>query len=90
MSPLLFALYIRGVPKLLTTTDTGLSLGNFKIAGIIFADDIVCVARTAHQLKSILSLMKKECDKIKMEFSIDKSQVVSPTADTWEVHGGNN
>ena len=88
--PLLFAIYIRGIARLLTTTDTGLAVGVLKIAGLIFADDIVCFARTARQLKRILTLMRLECEKIKMEFSLDKSEVVSPSEDVWEVYGSDN
>ena len=63
-------------------------MGHFHFAGLIFADDIVCVSKSAKQLNMILNKLRIECEKICMQFSVDKTQIVSPSDDMWEVWNG--
>ena len=51
MSPLLFALYIRGMGKELCSTEVGVMLGNVCISCLFFADDLA--------IKSDLKLKKR-------------------------------
>ena len=87
-SPLLFALYIRGIAHLLTNVNTGLSVGHFTLAGLIIADNIVVGARTEEDLKGVLNIHRVEYEKIKMELSVDKSQEVSPRTSNLRPIGG--
>ena len=85
LSPLLFALYIMDVGNDINMSQLGFKVGKVCVSGILFADDLVIVARSAAGLKSLLSLVKSGFDKLKLAISIEKSQVVSPVADNWDV-----
>ena len=49
------------------------------------ADDLALVARSADGLKSLLSMVKMHCDKIKMTVSATKSGVISPDDVDWDI-----
>ena len=85
LSPLLFALYIMDVGNDINLSQLGFMVGKVCVSGLLFADDLVLVARTAAGLKSLLSLVKRGFDKLLLTISVEKSQVISPTNDTWEV-----
>ena len=69
----------------INVSELGFKLGNVCVSGLLFADDLVVVAKSAAGLKSLLTLVKKGFDKLKLEISVEKSQVVSPTDDIWEI-----
>ena len=85
LSPLLFALYISDVGNDITSTQLGFFLGNVCVSGLLFADDLALVARTAAGLKVLLNLVKKGFDALKLTISFEKSQVISPDDDTWDI-----
>ena len=86
LSPLLFALYIMDVGNDINLSDLGFQVGNVCISGLLFADDLVVLARSAAGLKSLLSLVKSGFDKLRLTINVSKSQVVSPTSDElWEI-----
>ena len=85
LSPLLFALYISDVGNDVTLTQLGFLLGNVCISGLLFADDIVLVARSSAGLKSLLALIKRCFDDLKLTISEDKSQVISPDDESWDL-----
>ena len=87
LSPLLFALYIMDVGNDINVSELGFRLGKVIVSGLLFADDLVVVAKSAAGLKSLLTLVKKGFDKLKLEISVAKSQVVSPADEAWEVVG---
>ena len=66
-------------------SEKGFKLGNVVISGLLFADDLVIVARSSSALKSLLSLVKTGFDKLKLTINVQKSQVISPADDVWEV-----
>ena len=56
------------------------------MSGILFADDLVLVARSSAGLKTLLSLVKKGFDKLKLVIGVDKSKVVSPAnEESWDI-----
>ena len=63
----------------------GFLLGNVIVSGLLFADDLVLVAKSSSSLKALLALVKKGFDSLKLTISVEKSQVISPADDTWEV-----
>ena len=63
----------------------GFMVGGVCVSGLLFADDLVIVARSAAGLKSLLSLVKVGFVKLKLTISVEKSQVISPLDDDWEV-----
>ena len=87
LSPILFALYIMDVGNDINISELGFKLGKVVVSGLLFADDLVVVAKSASGLKSLLTIVKKGFDKLKLAISVEKSQVVSPAGDIWEVGG---
>ena len=88
LSPMLFNLYISDIGHDLANTGEGFLLGNkLTVSGLLFADDIVVVAKTAAGLKKLLNLVNRHCEQLKLLVSEEKSQVVSPAADYWEIFG---
>ena len=73
------------VDKDINLSELGFMVGRVCVSGMLFADDLVLVARTSSGLKSLLSLVKKGFDKLKLTISVEKSQVISPTNDLWEI-----
>ena len=59
LSPVLFALYISQVGTDIFLSNLGFSLGNVCVSGLLFADDLVLIARSAIGLKSLLKLVNK-------------------------------
>ena len=88
LSPLLFALYISDVGSDLTRSSVGFEVGNLVLSGLLFADDIVLIAKTPGDLRDLISLVNNHCVALRLEVSVEKSQVVSPDDETvWEVPG---
>ena len=85
LSPILFALYIMDVGNDINISKLGFKLGNVIVSGLLFADDLVLVTRSSASLKTLLALVKKGFDRLKLTISVEKSQVISPADDTWEV-----
>ena len=63
----------------------GFMVGGVCVSGLLFADDLVIVAKSAAGLKSLLSLVKVGFDKLNLTISVEKSKVISPLDDDWEV-----
>ena len=88
LSPILFSIYISDIGHDLSLAGEGFLLGDsLTVSGLLFADDIVVVARSAAGLKRLLNLVNQHCQRLKLVISEEKSQVVSPTDDLWEIFG---
>lgn len=85
LSPMLFALYIAGVGSDIASSGVGFSLGSVVVSGLLFADDVVLVSRSSDGLKSLLDVVKKGFDKLKLVISHNKSQIVSPDDVDWNL-----
>lgn len=85
LSPLLFALYIMDVGNDINLSQLGFMIGKVCISGLLFADDLVIVARSAAGLKALLAIVKRGFDKLRLSISVEKSQVISPTDDDWNL-----
>ena len=63
----------------------GFNISGMVISGLLLADELVLLARTAEGLKSLLLLVKNHCDRIKMTISQDKSEIISPDDEEWKI-----
>ena len=61
---MLFALYIVDIGDDINSSKLGVLLGNICVSGLLFADDIVLVSKTAAGLLRLLELVKRNCDKL--------------------------
>ena len=66
----------------------GFTISNLIISGLLLADDLVLLSRTAAGLKDLLLVVKNHCDLLKMSISEDKSEVISPDDDEWNLING--
>ena len=57
------------------------------MSALLFADDIFLVSKSAAGLKRLLNLVNGHCQQLKLLVSEEKSQVISPTTDVWELFG---
>ena len=88
LSPLLFNLYISDIGHDLATAGEGFDIGNgVTVSGLLFADDIVVCSKTPSGLKNLLNMVNRHCEELKLVVSEEKSQIVSPTDDDWELVG---
>ena len=85
LSPLLFALYIMDVGNDIFMSELGFMVGSICVSGLLFADDLVLTARSGAGLKTLLAIVHKVFDKLKLTISFDKSQVISPDDDSWDI-----
>ena len=65
--------------------DYGFAIGDLIISGLLLADDLVLLSRTADGLKSMLKLVKNHTDVLRMHISESKSEVISPSAEEWKL-----
>ena len=77
LSPILFALYVKELGEILMKSGKGVKVGEEKIPGLFFADDVVLMANTREELQSLLSSAGEYGNKWRLEFSEEKSQVMS-------------
>jgi len=78
LSPVLFALYISEVGANIHLSRSGFYIGRVCISGLLFADDLLLVSRTANGLKKLLKLVKKGFNALKLTINCGKSNVISP------------
>jgi len=76
LSPLLFALYIRKMGWRLMNTGIGACIGEMRIPGIFFADDMVLFGQNKEEMASLLKVVSDEGEKLKLSFNIKKSKVM--------------
>ena len=80
LSPILFALYVKELGDKLMECDKGIRVGDLKIPGLFFADDIVLMAESQKELQEMLNIAGEYGNKWRLEFGKDKSEVI----DSWE------
>ena len=87
LSPLLFAIYISDIGDTLSNSSLGFTLDGQPIAGLLFADDIVLISKTAAGLKTLFGLVKSHCDDLLLDINTGegKSEIISPTEDVWDI-----
>ena len=79
LSPLLFALYISGLGRVLQDTNLGVKLGTEVITALFFADNLVLVSSTPKiGMNRLLSIYASFCKDICTALSILKTYECSP------------
>ena len=83
---MLFALYISELGRDVSSSTLGYKVGDLlTVSCLLFADDIVLVSKTCAGFKHLVRLVKYHCDRLKLDISVEKSQVVSPEdVEAWE------
>lgn len=89
LSPLLFAIYIADMGEDIAMSTFGINIGGLVLSGLLLADDLVLISHTAPGLKSLLSLVQRHCDVLRMKISEPKSQVISPSDEEWNIVNDN-
>ena len=90
LSPLLFNLYISTLGHALTLSNLGIKVGRVYISGLLFADDLVVIARTKSGLLKLIALVKRHADALNLNLNTEKnkSEVLAQTGnegDTWDL-----
>lgn len=90
LSPILFALYLRELGEKVIESGKGVKVGDMKIPGLFFADDVVLMANTKDELQDLLRIAGEYGEKWRLEYSEKKSQVMilgqkCRPGETWEV-----
>ena len=90
LSPLLFNLYISLLGNDLSLSNEGVQLGSVVISALLFADDLVVIARTRAGLLKLMQLVKDHADMLKLELNTDpnKSEVIAQegvVGDSWDL-----
>ena len=86
LSPLLFALYISDIGREMTASPSGVEIGGLRVCALLFADDIALIARTSLELKGLIKKVKNICNELKLQISLEKSQIVSPEGEgDWDI-----
>ena len=76
MSPLLFVIFFSDVIDELEKVhlEAGtVMLGPLALFAILFADDLVLLARTIKDLQTLINAFAKLCDKSHQQFAVDKT-----------------
>ena len=90
LSPLLFNLYISSLGSDLSISNEGVQIGSVVISALLFADDLVVIARTRAGLLKLMQLVKDHADILKLELNTDqnKSEVIAQegvVGDSWDL-----
>ena len=90
LSPMLFAIYIMEMGNDITVSNEGFRVGNICVSGLLFADDLVVLARDSAGLLRLLELVKSHTDNLLLDINTEKnkSEVISQCGeegDKWEL-----
>ena len=78
LSPLLFNVFIDDLPKALRSKNKGVNIGDTKINSLIYADDIVLIAKTQAGLQKCLKACERHSHRNKYAFAPEKCEVIAP------------
>jgi len=77
LSPFLFALYIDGVISELKLSGHGVHIGSLFICCVLYADDIVLLSASCHDLQQLVNICNVYGTKWDIKFNSLKSQVIT-------------
>ena len=75
-SPLLFNIFIDDMVEELRETECGVSIGSLVLACLLYADDIVLLARSPDELRSLLKSAEKWARKWRLAFNVGKCKIL--------------
>ena len=76
LSPLLFNLFINDLALYLKSLDVGIDIGDEKVCILMYADDVVLLARSEDELQVLLNALHDWCTVNAMSINVSKSNVV--------------
>src|SRR6185437_16066167 len=76
LSPLLYALFINGLVHELNALGLGLEIGGTLVCALLYADDIVLLAKDRYRLQTMLDTVANYAKKWRFELNPKKSEVV--------------
>ena len=76
MSPTLFLSYINELGTRLESSGLGYRLGNNRIPGLLFADDIVLISESPSELQDLLDISTSYGNDFGLTFSLEKSKIL--------------
>ena len=87
LSPMLFNLYISDLGHdLMLSTEGFLLFSGIVVSSLLFADDLFLVAPSAFGLQRLLIIVQSHALELKLDMSVEKSQVISPAAgESWDI-----
>ena len=75
LSPFLFAIYVNDLEEVLLDDSAGVSILDFKLLLLFFADDFVIFNETPSGLQSEINKLKDYCNKWKLKINSCKSKI---------------
>ena len=72
----------------LEETQAGIKIAGRNIKNFRYADDIILMAESEEELKSLLMKVKEESEKVGLKLNIQKTKIISSSPITsWELDG---
>ena len=90
LSPLLFALYLSGLGRVLHSMKEGVNFSGVAVSALLFADDLVLISRTRIRgMNKLLRTVHKFCTDMRMKLLVEKTVILSsgPVGGRWVVSG---
>jgi len=77
LSPFLFSMFVNDIEKTYINSGVeGIDIGTFKLFLLLYADDIVLLAKSAEELQNYLDILKTYCDEWKLKVNESKTKVM--------------
>ena len=78
LSTLLFKLYLNDLSEVLSTTNKGIVVDNtyIHVNHLCYADDLILVAETEHDLQHLLNILSNWCNEYCMTINVNKTKAV--------------
>ena len=76
LSPFLFAMYVNDLESHLHSADGGVTISDFKLMLLLYADDLVIFAETPEALQLQIDKLYNYCQKWKLLINTEKSKIV--------------
>jgi len=76
LSPILFAIFIDGLARVVKDSNTGWTLDNLRLNILLFADDLVLIGNSREELQKLLDMVFQYSEKWRFEWNTSKSKVV--------------
>ena len=76
LSPVLFALYLNDLNRHIRASSQGVMVDDIPVHSLLYADDLVLIARDRKDLQSQLNALDKFSKSLKMDVNMDKTRVM--------------
>ena len=77
LSPLLFALYISGLAKMLEDSKLGVSIMDIIISGLFYVDDLILIGKNRKAVETLLTNTQYYLETMGMRINCDKSNILT-------------